>query len=158
VKTLALDMPLFNNAAPLIRANLEEIIALGRPCRVEIGELSPEQLSKINQFRVRNELPPIIARIVFIGRHVCNSRIRKDGYSIDEVVEQIESALQSCCEVKLTELRTALQNPNKRADNYGNAVTDRAILECTRLHPWPELLSVIPVGDKNRPTKSKDHP
>jgi hypothetical protein len=46
---------------------------------------------------------------------------------------------------------TVLQNPRGRADRYGNVVKDLAVLECTAHHPRPELFSVMPKGDKNKP-------
>jgi hypothetical protein len=144
-------VPLFENAAKIIRANLEEIIALGRPRVVEIGALTTDQLAAINEFRIENDLPPIIAQVKFLGRHIYQSRIVGNGYMVDEIIEQIESAMQPCSVVKVSEVRTALENPNRRIDRYGNSVSDRAVLECTRRHPWPELFSVIPIGDVIRP-------
>jgi hypothetical protein len=85
-------MPLFEGALEIIRTNLEEIAAARRPRRVTIGELSPEHLEQINACREENELPPISGEIVFIGRHLYESRIVNNGYSIDDVLEQIESA------------------------------------------------------------------
>jgi hypothetical protein len=151
-------MPLFENARQLIRANLEEIMSARRPKRVEIGDLSDEQLDQINAFRETHELPPIIARVMFIGRHIHRSRIVENGYTIDDVIDQIESSMQSCAVVRVTEIRTALENPTRRMDRYGNSVCDRAVLECTAYHPWPELFSVIPIGDQKRPKSSKGHP
>ena len=146
-------MPLFENAVEIIRANLEEIIALGRPKVVEIGELTNNQLATINEFRIENDLPPIIAQVKFLGRHIYQSRMLGNGYTVDEIIEQIESTMHSCSVVKVSEVRTALENPNRRIDRYGNAVSDRAVLECTKWHPWSELFSVIPVGDAIRPKK-----
>jgi hypothetical protein len=148
-------MPLYENAAQLIRINLEEITAGKRVRRVEIGVLSDDHLVEINAFRAANGFPPIIAAIVFIGKHLHKGRIVGDGYTIDDVLEQIESALQPCAELQLTETGTALQNPNRRADKYGNAVRDKMVLECTSHHPYPQLWSVIPTGDKNKPEKKK---
>jgi len=144
-------MPLNENFAQLIRNNLEEISAGKRVRRVEIGTLSEEHLVQINAFRSENGFPPIIATIVFIGKHVHKGRIVGDGYTIDDVLEQIESALQPGAELQLTETGTALQNPNRRVDKYGNSVRDRIVLECTSHHPYPQLWSVIPIGDKNKP-------
>jgi hypothetical protein len=151
-------MSLFENARELIRANLEQIISSGRPKRVEIGDLSNEQLAQINAFREAHGLPPIVARVMFIGRHIHRSRIVENGYTIDDVIDQIENSMQSCAVVSVSEIRTSLENPNRRVDRYGNSVCDRAVLECTAYHPWPELFSVIPVGDKKRPKSSRGHP
>jgi hypothetical protein len=144
-------MPLFENAGDLIRANLELLRNGKKAPLVTLGSLTDEQLAQVNDFRLANGFSPIIARIVFIGRHVYKSRIIGDGYTIDDVIEQIESATQTSAVVRVTELRTSLENPNKRCDRYGNSVSDRAVLECTAHHPWPELFSVIPIGDAIKP-------
>jgi len=148
-------MPLYENAAALIRVNLEQLAASKRPEIIEIGELSVQQLTEINEFRVANDFLPIIATVKFLGRHLYKSRIVENGYTIDDILDQIESSMQSCSIVSVTELRTSLENPNRRADRYGNTVLDRAVLECTSRHPWPELFSVIPIGDENRPKRVK---
>lgn len=153
--TLVLTMPLFENALQMIRNNLQELALSKRPRRIEIGELTDEQLARINEFRIANDFSPIIARVVFIGRHLYQSRIVEDGYTIEDVLEQIESAMRPCAIVKVSELRTALQNPTRRVDRYGNSVSDRAVLECTAFRPQPELFSVIPIGDANRPRNTK---
>lgn len=85
-------MPLFVDALKAVRCNLEEIAAGRRPRRIAIGQLSSEHLQEINVFREELELPPISGEIVFIGRHLYESRIIRNGYSIDDVMEQIESA------------------------------------------------------------------
>jgi hypothetical protein len=139
----------------LIRANLEVLASSKRPKRIEIGDLSDEQLSQINDFRRENGFPAIIARVVFIGRHLYQSRIVENGYTIDEVLEQIENAMKPCAVVRVSELRTSLQNPERRIDKYGNSVSDRAVLECTAFHPHPELFSVTPIGDVRRPNKAQ---
>lgn len=93
-------MPLHINAAQLIRNNLEEISASRRVKRVEIGVLSEDQLIQINDFRSASGFPPIIATVVFIGKHIYKSRVVGDGYTIDDVLEQIESAMQPCAELQ----------------------------------------------------------
>jgi hypothetical protein len=144
-------MPLLENAGDLIRANLELLRDGKKAPLVTLGSLTDEQLAQVNNFRLANDFSPIIARIVFIGRHIYKSRIMDDGYTIKDVIEQIESATQTSAVVRVTELRTSLENPNKRFDRYGNSVSDRAVLECTAHHPWPELFSVIPIGDAIKP-------
>jgi hypothetical protein len=47
----------------------------------------------------------------------------------------------------------ALQNPVSRVDRLGNTINDRAVFECMRKHPQPELYSVIPKGDRIKPGK-----
>ena len=68
--------------------------------RVEIGVLSEDQLIQINDFRSASGFPPIIATVVFIGKHIYKSRVVGDGYTIDDVLEQIESAMQPCAELQ----------------------------------------------------------
>ena len=144
-------MPLFENADDLIRANLELLRDGKKAPLVTLGSLTDKQLAQVNDFRSANGFSPIIARIVFIGRHVHKSRIMGDGYTIDDVIEQIESATQASAVVRVTELRTSLENPNKRYDRCGNLVSDRAVPECTAHHPWPEQFSVILIGDAIKP-------
>jgi hypothetical protein len=150
-------MPLFENAARLIRANLEQF----KPNvkihvkAVAIGTLSHSQLATINAGRHEQELPPIVSEILFVGWHIFKSRILRDGYTISDVIDQIESALQG---EAVVDYQTFLESPVRRADRYGNAVTDRAILECSVRHPRPELFSVIPKGDKIKPPKQKGQP
>jgi hypothetical protein len=147
-------MPLRENAAALIRTNLEQLLAGERPKRVEIGELDDERFAEINEFRLENGIFRLTEKkLVFIGRHVYDSRLVQDGYSVEDVLDQIASAVQPCSILKLTETGTALQNPNKRADRYGNLVNDRVIFECSTCRPWIQLWSVIPIGDKNKPSK-----
>ncbi len=118
---------------------------------VAIGELTAAQLLAFNTVRAALNLPPISAEIVFLGRHVYNSRIANDGYTIDDVLDQITSALDVSAEVHASAKMNALQNPQHRTDKYGNRVLDRGVLECTARHPRPELFSIIPMGDTIKP-------
>ena len=86
-------MPLYANGAQLVRLNLEEIGKGNRVRVVAIGELTAAQLLAFNTVRAALNLPPIRAEILFLGRHVYNSRIANDGYTIDDVLDQITSAL-----------------------------------------------------------------
>lgn len=148
------QMPLHENAAVLIRANLEQLTAGQRPKRVEVGELEDARFAEINQFRFENGLAALAEKkLVFIGKHIYDGRLVKDRYSIEDVLEQITSAISPGSVLQLTETGTALQNPNKRADKYGNMVSDRIIFECSTCRPWIQLWSVIPIGDKNKPPK-----
>jgi hypothetical protein len=148
------SMPLYDNAAELIRANLEQLIAGARPKRVEIGELDLNLFAEINQFRLEEEIFQLTEKkLVFIGKHIYESRIVEDGYSVDDVLDQIQSAMHPCAVLQLTERGTALQNPNKRADKYGNMVNDRIVFECSTCRPWIQLWSAIPIGDTNKPPK-----
>jgi hypothetical protein len=125
-------MPLYENAAALIRANLEQLVAGQRPTRVEVGELEDARFTEINQFRSENGLAVLTEKkLVFIGKHIYDGRLLKDRCSIEDVLEQIASAIGPGSVLQLTETGTALQNPNKRADKYGNMVNDRIIFECS---------------------------
>lgn len=148
-------MPLFPNAISLIRANL---VAIERGERVRlavIGTLTDEQLATINRTRAAHStpLPPITAEVIFFGSHIYRSRVIRDGYSIDDVLDQITGAMDAAAEFIETLTMTAIQNPTPRADRYGNMVYDRAIFECTTRHPRPELFSVMPKGDVKKPPK-----
>jgi len=94
-------------------------------------------------------------RLSLFCRHIHKRRILEDGYSIDDVLDQIESALGEGSEVIANQYMTAIRNPVLRADRLGNLVHDEAILECTRYRPNPDIFSVIPKGDKIKPKKQK---
>jgi hypothetical protein len=150
-------MTLRAEAAALIRANLEQIAAGYKAGLVEIGVLTQEQLAEINKHRAAKGLIAISAEVVFIGKHIYQNRIAKDGYTIDDVIDQITNAMHSDSLVLDTSKMTAMENPHLRADRYGNRVRDRAIFECSARHPRPELFSVIPKGDLIKPQKKKGH-
>jgi hypothetical protein len=151
-------MPLFANAAALIRTNLEQIADGGRATLVPIGTLTQEQLEAINKHRLEQGLAPISAEVVFIGRHIYESRVMADGYSVQDVIEQISNAMDSRALVLESRKMTAMENPQAREDRYGNYVNDRAIFECTARHPRPELFSVVPKGDLIKPKTKKGPP
>jgi hypothetical protein len=146
-------MPLYANGRALVRANLETIQNGKKARLVAIGQLTNSQLAAINGERVRCGYPPIDAEVVFLGQHAFNSRIRDDGYSVEDVVEQIANALDAGSIARESFRGTTVENTNQRDDGYGNLVLDRAVLECTARHPRPELFSVIPKGDRNKPKK-----
>jgi hypothetical protein len=148
-------MPLFANAAALIRTNFERIRGGDRAPLISIGALTQEQLDALNRRRRAQDLAPMTAEVVFIGRHIYESRVVRDGYSIDEVIEQISSAMDSRATVLETTKMTAMENPQARNDRYGNEVKDRAIFECSARHPRPELFSVVPKGDFVKPKTKK---
>ena len=144
-------MPLSDNARALIRGNLEQLQTGNRVRLVVIGALTEAQLEAINGIRRVHGHPPIVAEVVFLGRHVQQSRIKRDGYSIDDVIDQIASAMEAASVVYQTTTMTAMENPTSRADRYGNLVRDRVIFECSARHPRPELFSVVPKGDHVKP-------
>jgi hypothetical protein len=153
-------MPLYENAASLICANLEAIQSGRKAKAVAIGTLTDVQLEAINRHRLAHNasLPLIVAEVVFIGAHVYRSRIERDGYTIDDVVEQIISAMSAASALVGNLPLQAIENPTPRADRLGNTIHDRAVFECMSRHPRPELYSVIPKGDHIKPEKQKGRP
>lgn len=146
-------MPLSDDAPTRIRANLEQIGAGQRVRLITIGALTNDQLGAINTDRRGHGYPPIIAEVVFIGRHIYESRIIRDGYSIEDVIDQIGSAMCEAAIAITTATMTAIENPAPRSDRYGNMTRDRAIFECSARHPRPELFSVVPKGDRIKPKR-----
>jgi hypothetical protein len=153
-------MPLYANAIGLIRTNLEQISKGYKVKPVAIGALTAAQVSAINQHRLAQNpnLLPVESEVLFFGSHIYKSRCERDGYTIDDVVDQIVSAMDTASVLVGNLPMQAIENPNKRADRYGNYVHDRAVFECMSRHPRPELFSVMPKGDRNRPQKQHGHP
>jgi hypothetical protein len=146
-------MPLAPDALQLIRQNLEQLAKGERPKTITVGNLTPNQLVAINEYRERCELPLISGEIFFIGKHVYESRIVGDSYTIDDVLDQISSAFDPTARVINSQKMTAIKNPVKRADRYRNWVNDEAVLECWRHNPRSQLFSVVPRGDRIKPKK-----
>jgi hypothetical protein len=148
-------MPLYKNAAALIRANLELCEQGKKPPLIAIGFLTQQQLDAINAGRQQCNPPlaVITAEIVFDGRHMYKSRCKENNYTFDEVIEQIESAVCESAEFMPEGRMTTITATTVRKDRRGNHVVDRAVFECSQRHPRPELYSVIPRGDKIRPSK-----
>ena len=146
---------LFDNAVVLIRLQLEAIQKGSRVKAIPVGTLSPAQLAAINAERRREGYPLITAEVLFLGTHLYRSRVITDGYSIEDVIEQIVSAMDEKASVIATPKMTAMQNQQPRADRYGNMVRDMVVFECTTRYPRPELYFVIPKGDLKKP---KGHP
>jgi hypothetical protein len=146
-------MPLYENAFDLMRANFARIAQGGKPQGVIIGTLTAEQLNTLNRMRAahRPSLPPVTGEVLFYGRHLYGSRVDRDGYTVEDVLDQIASAMSADSVLAPHPHSTVLQNPRSRADHYGNSVRDLAVLECTAHYPRPELFSVMPKGDKNKP-------
>lgn len=154
-------MPLYSHAAELIRKNLEQISQGTKVKPVVIGKLTAEQLKAINAHRQNQnpDLPQIEDEVIFFGSHIFQSRCVRDGYTIEDVVDQIVSAMDPGSLLVGNLPMQAIENPVARTDRYGNLVHDRAVFECMSRHPRPELYSVMPKGDRNRPArKQKGHP
>lgn len=145
-------MPLYENALDIIHNQLKKLERGERPKFQVIGYFTDEQLLAINIFRAKNKLHLLEQNeILYMGRHHYDSRVVRDGYNIDDLVKQIESALAETSRVVVAERMTAMQSTTPRADGYGNSVFDRAIFELSSKKPRAELFSVIPKGDDNRP-------
>jgi hypothetical protein len=153
-------VPLYPHAVDLIRTNLEQVAAGKRVTAIAIGWLTPDQLRAINEHRLSQnaELTAIVAEVIFIGGHIYRSRCERDGYTMDDVIDQITSAMDASSNLVGNLPMQAIENPSPRADRYGNLVHDRAVFECMTRHPRAELFSVMPKGDRNRPGTQKGRP
>jgi hypothetical protein len=87
-----------------------------------------------------------------MGRHHFESRSR-DGYTVDDMLIQIQSVLHDDAMVTAKKSMIGVQNSKKRDDGYGNQVHDLGVLELSSRKPKAELYSVIPKGDEKKPTK-----
>ena len=155
-------MGLNQDAERLIRSNLElaaKWFALERAARprqpiVRIGELSEAQLTTINQQRQEEELPPVVAEVLFDGRHMYESRCIEDGYTIDEVIEMVSVAFNDQARVA-SGWSTVLISPTTRVNKAGKSIRDEAVFECNGRLPHPELRTVVPRGDGKDHSKKK---
>jgi hypothetical protein len=145
-------VPLYEVGPSAIRANLESLAAGIRVRPVAIGSLTEAQLADINKEKEASGYPPIVAEVLFLGRHIHEGRILRDGYTIDDVIDQIASGMdESSQHLCNPGGMTAIQNPVRREDCYGNKVQDRIILECSSRDPRAEVFTVVPKGDANKP-------
>jgi hypothetical protein len=133
--------------------NLERLTGGQKVGLITIGILTSEQLDALNADHLDRGLNEMIGEVVFLGRHIFKGRILRDKYTIEDVLDQISSAMSHTATMVSSEYMTAMQNQNPRADRYGNKVLDKAVFECSVRHPRPELFSVIPKGDKIKPVK-----
>jgi hypothetical protein len=148
-------MPLYPDAEKAIKDNLKKIRAGIKAPVVAIGRLTEDQHTAINDARAKIGLPLLVdSEVVYMGRHNYESR-SKDGYSIDDVYLQIESAMSADSIVSAHVKMTSMQNPNPREDGYGNQVNDMAVFELTQRKPRAELYSAIPKGDAVKPKDTK---
>jgi hypothetical protein len=146
-------MPLFQNAEQAIRENLGRLVLGERATMISIGSFTQSQFKELNRQREAQGLHLLgDNEILFIGRHILQSRSR-DGYTIDDIVRQILSAMDQASHPTTSSIVTFMQNPNPRDDGYGNLVHDRAVFEMTAKKPKAELYSVMPKGDQNKPKK-----
>jgi len=88
-------MPLYANAELLIRGNLAVVKRGTKPRPVRIGELTDAQVSAINAHRRSRNLGDINKEILFVGKHLYDSRVLQDGYEVNDVIKQITGGLDS---------------------------------------------------------------
>ena len=148
-------MPLYHDAQDKIRYNLQKIQSGDRAPLVAIGHLTDFQFEQMNLRRAALSLHLLEQNeIIFIGKHLFSSRA-KDGYTIDDVIDQIVSALSDHSVVNISPTWSRIDNPTPRPDRYGNNVMDRGVFEMTAKKPRAELFSVMPKGDNIKPINIK---
>lgn len=148
-------MPLYADAEARIRFNLLKIESGERAPLTAIGSLTEIQFENLNIYRAKFDLHLLEQNeIILIGKHLYNSRV-KDGYTIDDMIAQIVSALSPASVVDISATWSRIDNPNPRADGYGNFVHDRGVFEMTAKKPRAELFSVMPKGDNIKPINVK---
>jgi hypothetical protein len=146
-------MPLYLDHEERIRFNLDEIHSGHRPQIIPIGFFTEKQFTDINLAREEYDLHQLETNeILFMGRHVYKSRT-DDGYTLENIVEQIVSALHETSIAVVTQRMSCTRSTIARADGYGNFVYDQAVFEMSNRKPRAELYSVIPKGDAIKPTK-----
>jgi hypothetical protein len=114
-------MSLYPTALTAIRTNLELAANKQKPPIIRIGVLSAAQLVTVNAQREEEEMPPVVAEVLFDGRHLYNSRCVEDGYSIDEVLEMISIAFSDASDVApgwLLCLSVLRRESTKTAEQY----------------------------------------
>ena len=121
---------------------------------IAVGTLTDVQLDAINQQRTSHGYPLMVAEVVFLGRHIYNGRVVRDGYTIDDVIDQIASAMESTAVVLNDPGMTTMANPCPRKDRYGNSVRDKIVFESSLRHPRLEIFTVVPKGDNIKPKKA----
>jgi hypothetical protein len=140
-------MPLYADGLRKIRRNLFQIQDGVRLKVQKVGFFTAEQLTLINEARASIGLSGLCPEIVFHGRHLYNSRCVEIGYTIDQVLEQIQSAFSDASVLDFSSPSTVIRNPNKRMDHDGIPVNDEVVFECTGRHPNADLYSAVPRGD-----------
>jgi hypothetical protein len=148
-------LPLYEDAKDKIRFNLQKIQSGDRAPLVTIGHLTDVQFEQMNQRRAALSLHLLEQNeIIFIGKHLFKSRAG-DGYTIDDIIDQIVSALSDISVVNISPTWSRIDNPTPRLDRYGNSVMDRGVFEMTAKKPRAELFSVMPKGDNIKPINIK---
>lgn len=150
-------MPLLPSARNKIRVNLQKISTGKKPKAVLIGHLTPEQLLGVNEFLKARGFSPVSNEVMFKGEHAHESRMVRDGYSIDDVIDQITNGMDAKSVPFESETMSAIRNETPRVDRFGNQVIDTIVFRCAGKSK-PELYSVIPRGDvcPNKMAKTKE--
>jgi hypothetical protein len=128
-------MPLYPDAKARMRANLLAVQAGQKVRSMAIGWLTETQLKAINDQRQQDELPLVIAEVLFVGGHVYRSRVVKDGYGIEDIIEEAESALSAASEVLVTSYMTALQIRSQGQTGSAIAYTIEQFLNAPGIDP-----------------------
>lgn len=149
-------MALSNNAELLIRGNFAAIMRGQKINLSQIGSLTEKHLAKLNAYRSLRGWEPLTGEIVFHGRHIYNRRIVENGYTIDDVIKQIFTAMAKGGILRITPKMTVIQSSTKRMDGYSCLVCDEVVLECTNREPYVEIYSTIPKGDRLPLVKEKE--
>jgi hypothetical protein len=149
-------MPLYADGLKKIRRNLLRVQSGQKAWVAKVGFFTPEQITQINETRISMGFPALRPEILFHGSHLFHSRCVKDPYTIDQVLEQIQSAFSDASVVDPSRPSVVIRNPNKRMDHNGILVSDEAVFECSGREPHADLYSVVPNGDglRQKPKKT----
>jgi hypothetical protein len=151
-------VPLYDDACARIKRQLEQIADGRRVQVIEIGYLTFQQHQHVRELRREAGLGHVEQpAIVYVGRHHFASRARQ-GYTIEDMVRQIEACTDANAEVLMSRGMTILRSVVLRSDGYGNQVRDRGVFELTHHKPRIELFSVIPRGDVISPLQKQQSP
>ena len=116
-------LPFYPDAEARIKANVLTIKAGGWAPLIAIGAFTDTQVAGIDAARQglgRHDIADKEA--VFIGRRLYPCRV-KDGYAIDDICRQIDSALGSGSAVNANPKITAMQNPRPRDEDTATRQT-----------------------------------
>ena len=151
-------VPLYDDACERIKRQLEQIANGHRVPVIEIGYLTFQQHQHVRELHRDAGLADVEQpEIVYVGRHHFASRT-KQGYTIEDMVLQIEACTDANAEVLMSRGMTLLRSVILRPDGYGNRVRDRGVFELTHHKPRIELFSVIPRGDLISPLQKQQSP
>ncbi|MTJ81742.1 MAG: hypothetical protein F8N37_12090 [Telmatospirillum sp.] len=136
---LGFAAPLYPEGLAVARAKLETMARRAdqgmaglpvepKPAADPIGVLTDQQFQDLNAARQQRSMPPFNTQEVFYdGNHHYNSRVGKDGLSIDEILQQIQGGMAPESRVSLDNTGPSLRNPSPRVDEKGNLVNDKAV-------------------------------